>query len=160
MKQPKVVNQRVTSRWWLECFGAGVILILVLSVFVDQTITPRMLDETKQATTTLLALTTIPPTQAVQIKIEIADTREKMLKGLSGRDHLDQGSGMMFVFDKLAIQCMWGKGVLFPVTAVYLNENQAPVGYSDIEAGDLSPHCSPTPVKYVLEVNKGLFSNH
>lgn len=160
MKQPKVGKLQLTWGWWFESFLALVILVLILAAYLDQTITPTMLDELNQASTNLVTLTTTPQTPSVRINIEIADTKEKMLKGLAGRDHLDHSSGMMFVFDKSAIQCMWGKGMKFPVTVAYLNEQNIPIGYSDIEAGDLTPHCSPAPVKYVLEVNKGLFGNH
>lgn len=94
------------------------------------------------------------------LQAELADTEEKRLKGLSGRDHLDEEAGMLFVFDKPAIQCMWSKDVKFPLSVGFLTEDGNLIDTVDMEAGDATPHCSTEPVLYVLEVNKGWFARH
>lgn len=91
------------------------------------------------------------------VKIEIADTKEKLTRGLGGRESLPQDAGMLFVFGVSNYWTFWMKDMRFALDFVWMNEdfevvhitkNVLPESYPE----EFSP---PEPVKYVLEVNAG-----
>lgn len=56
----------------------------------------------------------------VKLNVEIADTKEKRAKGLSGRDNLASDSGMLFVFPESSKHSFWMKGLSFPLDFVWI----------------------------------------
>lgn len=95
-------------------------------------------------------------------KLEIADTETLQTKGLSGREKLDQNTGMLFVFNNPNTHCFWMKDMLINIDIVWLDASHKVV---DIEH-DLSPKsypkqfCPDKPSKYVLEVNADVMKSH
>lgn len=49
------------------------------------------------------------------IRAEVADTQDERRKGLMGREALDPGAGMLFVWDDLAARCFTMRGTLIPL---------------------------------------------
>lgn len=93
------------------------------------------------------------------IKIEVADSALKRAKGLMYRKHLDENTGMLFIFDDQVKHIFWMKNTLIPLDMIWMNENFKIVDIT----GDVQP-CTTTscqtympasPAKYVLEVNGG-----
>ncbi len=90
-------------------------------------------------------------------RFEIADTPEKRIKGLSGREGLDENTGLVFVYDQPGIYGVWMKDMNFPIDVIWLDENYR---VADI-AEDLRPDSFPevfkpsAPAKYILEANAG-----
>jgi hypothetical protein len=55
------------------------------------------------------------------IKAEVADTAASRAQGLMRRKAMDQGAGMLFVFDQTAIHCMWMKNTLIPLSVAFID---------------------------------------
>ena len=91
------------------------------------------------------------------IKVEIVDTTASRTKGLSDRKVLEEGSGMLFVFENPGQYGFWMKNMNFPIDIVWISLDLKVV---DIEKG-LAPETFPNvfyppePVKYVLELPVG-----
>ncbi len=96
------------------------------------------------------------------LDIEVADTEEKRVKGLSGIDSMPENYGLLFVFNEVGIHKFWMKGVRFPLDFIWINgdtvvditSNAEPpaVGQSD----NLLPTYGSVAVDKVLEVNGGI----
>lgn len=54
--------------------------------------------------------------------LEVANTDEKRLIGLSGRASIDTQEGMLFVFDKPALYPFWMRGMQFPIDIIWLKD--------------------------------------
>jgi hypothetical protein len=92
---------------------------------------------------------------------ELADAPAEWSQGLSGREHLAEDRGMVFVFPSPTHQTFWMKGCLIPLDIIFVWANgtvgaiyEAPIepGVAD---GDLTRYESPGPVKWVVELNMG-----
>lgn len=100
-----------------------------------------------------------------KIKVEIADTDSKRNKGLSNRDFLDQGQGMLFVYPKVGSHPFWMKNMRFPLDFIWISKDkvvdiipgvaQPPAGAKD---ADLVIYTSRNDADKVLEVNTGVIS--
>lgn len=97
------------------------------------------------------------------IKVEVADTPEKRTKGLSGRNSLDQDSGMLFTFDsKGTLPVFWMKDMQFSLDFIWISkgkivqiDKKVPPPGGNITDNQLPRYSPSTPVNYVLEVNAG-----
>jgi uncharacterized membrane protein (UPF0127 family) len=92
--------------------------------------------------------------------VEVVTTLNSRAKGLSGRQSLAPGWGMLFVFDSLAPQAMWMKGMLFPLDIVWLDEQMSVVNlYRSCppckEGDDCMNYSSGSRVLYGLELPAG-----
>jgi len=90
------------------------------------------------------------------IEIEIADTPETQMKGLMGRNTLDDSSGMLFVFKDPGPQKFWMKNTLVPLDIIFVGGDGCIVNIVE-SAPPLSNrrYRSKGPVKYVVEVRAG-----
>jgi uncharacterized membrane protein (UPF0127 family) len=100
------------------------------------------------------------------LRVEIADTPFLRSRGLSYRDGLRPGTGMLFVFSEPAIQDFWMKGMRFCLDIVWI-ENGEIVGAAQnacpepgVSDDALTRYESPEPVTYVLEVPAGWLAAH
>lgn len=96
------------------------------------------------------------------VPVEIADTPELQAQGLSGRESLPPGSGMLFVFAQEDRWGFWMKDMLFAIDIVWINargevvhmlEHVQPASYPEI----FEP---PAPALFVLEVPAGFAAEH
>ena len=55
--------------------------------------------------------------------VECAVSPEVRARGLSGREALPPGHGMLFIFDSLAAQSMWMPDMRFPLDIVWLDDD-------------------------------------
>ncbi len=55
------------------------------------------------------------------IHVELADTEEKRIRGLGGRETIGGDRGMLFVFPKSDTYGIWMKGMRFPLDVVWLS---------------------------------------
>ena len=93
-----------------------------------------------------------------KIYIEIALTPEERQKGLMGRDFLPEENGMLFVFESDMIVSFWMKDTKIPLSIAFITKDGVIIGIYDMEPYSLAPVSSIYPVRYALEVNKGLFN--
>ena len=97
------------------------------------------------------------------ISLEMASTKEQIIRGLSGREELCAECGMLFVFSEPAPRGFWMRGMRFPLDIVFLDSN-----YTVLNMAEEVPPCageclvvhSQGPAKYVLEVNGGFARAH
>lgn len=98
-----------------------------------------------------------------RIEVEVVDTIATLTKGLSGRESLEEGTGMLFVFPEESDWGIWMKDMLFAVdilwarsdgTIIGIAKEISPESYPDTFAPD-----DPTAL-YVLEVPAGFVDRH
>ena len=97
------------------------------------------------------------------ISLEMASTKEQIIRGLSGREELCAECGMLFVFSEPAPRGFWMRGMRFPLDMVFMDGN-----YLVVNAAENVPPCageclvihSQGSAKYVLEVNAGFARAH
>ena len=58
-----------------------------------------------------------------RIKIEIADSQEELINGLSNRLTLNKNSGMLFSFDSEDYWGIWMKDMNFPIDIIWIDRN-------------------------------------
>ena len=95
--------------------------------------------------------------------VEIVFTPEGRTRGLSGRDSLADGAGMLFVFDSGAASSFWMREMRFALDFVWIGDGCEVVDiHADVPApaagaavGDLPIYSSRTPARYNLEINAG-----
>lgn len=92
------------------------------------------------------------------IDVQLAQTDWQRQVGLMHRRSMPEHEGMLFVFERLGVQCFWMKDTLIPLTAAFVADDGVIVNLADMQPLDENTHCSSRPVRYVLEVNQGWFS--
>ncbi len=88
--------------------------------------------------------------------VEIAQTQQQLQQGLMFRKELAQNSGMLFVHSRAHMLSMWMKDTLIDLDMLFIDENNKIIGIHTAIAQDLSRINSPSPAKYVLELNAGI----
>ena len=92
--------------------------------------------------------------------VECVVTPAALKKGLSGRQSLPTGTGMLFLFGRLQKQSIWMPGMNFPIDVVWLDENLSVVNitYSAapcIEGNDCPSYSSLYSALYAIEMPAG-----
>ena len=96
------------------------------------------------------------------ITVEIADTAEKRILGLSHRTALSPQSGMLFVFPEKDTHSIWMKDMRFSIDILWLDETGAIIHIEKHITPDTYPtlFTPPTPARFVLEVPAGFVDTH
>ncbi len=92
------------------------------------------------------------------ITIETVETPEEKRRGLSGRNSISDGDGMLFTFDTQATSnCFWMKDMQFAIDMVWLDDQKNVVTVTENVAPDTFPEsfCPESPASYGLEVGAG-----
>ncbi|RMX10959.1 DUF192 domain-containing protein [Allofranklinella schreckenbergeri] len=93
-----------------------------------------------------------------RIDAQIASTPAQRQVGLMFRASMPAQEGMLFVFERPAVQCFWMKNTWLPLTAAFIDEQGVIVNLADMQPMTTDSHCSEKPVRYVLEMNQGWFA--
>lgn len=90
--------------------------------------------------------------------VEVADTKEKREKGLSGHSPLLPHSGMIFIFEKPNLYGFWMKDMTFDIDIIWFNEYGEVIYILSDAKPESYPETFLPPKKslYVLEVPAGL----
>ena len=91
------------------------------------------------------------------IDVQVASTPEQLAKGLMWRTSMPLNEGMLFVFDRPAIQCFWMKNTLLPLSAAFIDDLGQITNIADMAPLSTQSHCSNKPVRFVLEMRQGWF---
>jgi len=93
------------------------------------------------------------------LHVEVADTAITRTQGLSGRDTLEKGTGVLFVFDTPGQYGFWMKDMNFPIDILWFDENKELVEVTRDVQPDTYPEVfyPKAPILYALEVNVGEF---
>ena len=94
-----------------------------------------------------------------EIFVEVADTVEKRSLGLGKRSGLENGWGMLFVFEKRKQHGFWMKDMQFPLDIIWLENHRIVHILRNVQpakSGDFPPVMTP-PVagNFVLEIDAG-----
>ena len=92
------------------------------------------------------------------IRAEVADNNASRTQGLMHRKSMPQGDGMVFVFEEIAIHCMWMKNTLIPLSVAFIDQSGAILNIVDMQPHSEQSHCATRPARYALEMNKGWFA--
>jgi len=89
-------------------------------------------------------------------QLEIMDSEEERITGLSRRQKLERKVGMLFVFDDVSKQCMWMKDMNFSLDIVWLDNDGKIIAIEE----NIEPKTYPKSfcydnAKYVIELNSG-----
>jgi len=107
------------------------------------------------------------PTQRVTIGdrrwfVDVALTHAARQKGLSGRTHLPDDVGMLFVFRRPEILEFCMRDCHFPIDIAFIDENLRIVGIQTMQVapdlGEGKIYSSPSAALYALEVSGGTFA--
>lgn len=91
------------------------------------------------------------------VTVEVADSEEERKQGLSGREVLEPGNGMFFIFDQPGLHGIWMKDMNFPIDILWFDQYGELVHFEE----HVSPETFPdtffprSPSRYVLEVPAG-----
>lgn len=102
----------------------------------------------------------------VKIDVELAETAAQQARGLMFRKSLDQGSGMLFIFEEERTLSFWMKNTFIPLSIAYINKDKKIVDIQDMtpvkSVMEENPPSYPSkrPAQYALEVNQGFFKKH
>ncbi|MEM4715686.1 MAG: DUF192 domain-containing protein [Candidatus Caldarchaeum sp.] len=96
----------------------------------------------------------------VKVFVELADTAEKRAQGLSDRDRLEEGWGMLFVFEQPGIYSFWMYRMRFPLDIIWVDAEGRVVYVVEkappCQVNEPCPsYTSPAEAVYVLEVRAG-----
>lgn len=94
------------------------------------------------------------------LTVEIADTKNSRELGLMFRDKLDEGSGMLFIYNSPQILGFWMENTYIPLDLAYIDKNKKIIQIQKMRPKDRTSVVSKVPVLYALEVNSGWFSKH
>jgi hypothetical protein len=92
------------------------------------------------------------------ITAEVAATDPVRARGLMFRQSLPANHGMLFIFDRKAVHCMWMRNTLIPLSVAFIEDDGTIVNILDMQPHDERSHCAKQPVRYALEMTQGWFA--
>ncbi len=92
-----------------------------------------------------------------QLRVELARSEEERALGLMYRTVLDEGRGMLFVFEREQILNFWMKNTLLPLSIAFIAGDGRIVDIQDMEPKSLETVRSKLPARFALEVPRGWF---
>lgn len=130
------------------------ILILIILVFIAAligvvTLTTQNIYQPKKSTLKI---------NDTLINVELAETIEKQVRGLSGLEKIDPNYGMLFYFSDYKMRNFWMDGMLFPIDIIWIVDDKIIAIDKNIPIPTKEPlkmYPSPSPVNLVLEVAAG-----
>lgn len=100
------------------------------------------------------------PKQGIEFQVEIAETESQRAQGLMFREAMPLNEGMVFVFDKQAIQRVWMKNTLIELDVIFLSNSGMIVSMlqslKPCKQTECDIYASEGNAKYMLEVNAGV----
>lgn len=95
-------------------------------------------------------------TDTVRYRVEYAVTPYERRQGLMNRQHMQDGFGMLFVFESSQQQAFWMKNTLIPLDMIFItHDHRVDSIIHDATPHSLTPRKSEGAVPYVLELNAG-----
>jgi len=95
-----------------------------------------------------------------RFEVELATDDAGRARGLMFRDHLEPGTGMLFIHESEQALAYWMKNTRIPLDILYFDDGRRLVSQQrnvpPCSAGDRCPNYpSKAPARYVLELNAG-----
>lgn len=93
------------------------------------------------------------------IQAQVASTAAQRNTGLMWRRQMPANEGMLFVFEAPAAVCFWMRNTFLPLSAAFVGDDGTIVHIARMQPLSDNTHCTPVPVRYVLEMHQGWFAN-
>lgn len=116
-----------------------------------------------------LSLGTICPAQAQEtleltagihvIQAEVANTGESRAKGLMHRKSMPRNHGMLFVFERSSVHCMWMRNTLMPLSVAFLDDQGHILNIEEMRPQTDDSHCASRPARFALEMGASWFAD-
>lgn len=97
------------------------------------------------------------------LNVEIAKTYTERARGLMGRESLNDGEGMLFVYPKAERLVFWMKNTLIPLSVGFFDEKKILLQILDMDlpiGNELIKYRSRARARFALEVPQGWFESH
>lgn len=96
------------------------------------------------------------------VLIEIADTEMERRIGLSDRDYLEAGTGLLFVHDVREVPSYWMKGMRFSIDFIWIDNGEIVDLTQNAPPEDpaITYYSPSSPITHVLEVNAGFIEEY
>lgn len=91
------------------------------------------------------------------LEVEVARTASQRATGLMFRPVLQEGQGMLFVFDEEAHHCMWMRNTYIPLSVAFFDKNASLINIEKMPPLSENRYCALTQARYALEVPQGWF---
>lgn len=97
----------------------------------------------------------------VNLSVEIAQTEEARMQGLSGRESLAENQGMLFQFPQAGRYAFWMKDMKFPLDFIWIKDNKVVeithnvVVEPNISDAELHMYLPQEEIDSMIEVNAG-----
>jgi uncharacterized protein len=95
-----------------------------------------------------------------QIHAELADNVPARMEGLMYRTSLAPNSGMLFVYEQPAMECMWMKNTLIPLSVAFFDQSGRLLNIEQMQPQTEDSHCAERPASYSLEMEQGWFARN
>lgn len=94
------------------------------------------------------------------IHAEVADTVAARVQGLMYRTSLEPNSGMLFAYERPAMECMWMKNTLVPLSVAFMDDKGTIINIARMQPQSEVSHCTERPASYALEMEQGWFARN
>ena len=99
--------------------------------------------------------------QPVSFTVEIADSSAERAQGLMGRREMDEGAGMLFIYEHAREVAFWMHDTPLPLDMVFIDPTGEVVKVAaNTTPNDDTPIPSGAPGRDVLEINAGMAARH
>lgn len=96
------------------------------------------------------------------VRVEIAQTRSELRRGLMYRQYMPERHGMLFIFPHLDRHPFWMKNTIIPLDIIWMDDHAVVVWVQPNARPCVVDPCPlyrpPANAKYVLELNAGMAS--
>ena len=93
----------------------------------------------------------------VNVEVELAQTDAERSTGLMYRKELEDGKGMLFIFEADQVLSFWMKNTLIPLSIAYIAYDGVIIDIRDMYPNNTTSVHSSRSVRYALEVPQGWF---
>jgi uncharacterized membrane protein (UPF0127 family) len=143
--------------------AVGIVLVVTVSILVGLAIALGTIGSDGGSTEgpKLEPITIVTSTGDVaRLDAEIADTEAEREVGLSGREAITDGTGMLFVFPIAGTTGFWMKDTLVPLSVAFLARCGEIIDIQDMQPLSLDIHHPAGAYNFGLEVPQGWFTAH
>jgi uncharacterized membrane protein (UPF0127 family) len=95
--------------------------------------------------------------EETRLAVELARTEEEHRIGLMFREKLDNGEGMLFVYDRDQILSFWMKNTIIPLSIAFISHDGRIIEIRDMRPQSLQSIRSSRSARYALEAPQGWF---
>ncbi len=158
-KTPRA-NKNVTESAPSRSYTWLIAPLCIFLLLVVAGVAAVLVADSREPETDCVILSSDEQAEEVCVALEVADTREKQIRGLSGRESMPLNKGMLFDFGDIGRHCMWMPDMHFSIDIIWLSPSEEVVDIAESVHPDSYPDeifCNESgAARYVIEVNAGV----